>query len=79
MFEIIGLILALAILYLMFRFIKSATYLVVNSIIGIIIFLLLNFLGIGVKIDLFSIAIAAIAGIPGVVLVLILHFLGLAF
>jgi hypothetical protein len=36
-------------------------------------------IGINVKIDLFSIAIAAIGGIPGVVLVVILHLLGLAF
>jgi len=79
MMEILGLVLAIIILYLLFRIIKSATYILVNSVIGIILFFLLNMIGINVKIDLFSIAIAAIGGIPGVVLVVILHLLGLAF
>lgn len=79
MFEIIGLLLAFGILYILFKFVKTTTYLIINSIIGLIIFFILDMLGLHVKINLFSILIAAIAGIPGIILVTILHILGLAF
>jgi hypothetical protein len=59
---------------------KLVGYLIVNSIMGILIFYLLNnFFAVGIPITLLSIGIVAIAGIPGVVLVLIIHFLGLGF
>lgn len=79
MMEILGLLLAIGIFYLLFKFVKTAMYLLVNSVIGIAIFLLLNMFGISVKINIFSIAIAAIAGIPGVIIVVIMHLLKLAF
>lgn len=75
-----ALIVALLILYVLFGVLKNVAYLVANSIMGIIIFLLLNmFLGIGIPINLLSIGIVAIGGTAGVLLVLIIHFLGLGF
>jgi hypothetical protein len=47
---------------------------------GVIIFFALNlFLGAGIPINLLSVGVVALAGIPGVLLVLAIHFLGLGF
>lgn len=78
--ELGALLIAVAILYLLFGTLKNATYLVANSVMGIIIFLILNsILGIGIPLNIFSIGIVAIGGIAGVLLVLLIHFLGLGF
>jgi hypothetical protein len=78
--ELGALLLAFVILYLLFGALKNIGYLVANSIMGIIIFLLLNFLlGIGIPINILSVGIVAIGGTAGVILVLLIHFLGLGF
>lgn len=78
--EIGALIVAVVLFYILFRLLKPFINLVLNSVAGIFIFFLLNtFFGLTIPINVFSIGIVAIAGIPGVVLVLILHFFGLAF
>jgi inhibitor of the pro-sigma K processing machinery len=78
--EIIGLIIAIAILYVLFRVIGNIGALIVNAVIGIIILVLLNlFLSPPVVINIWSILISAIGGIVGVLIVLVLHFLGIAF
>ncbi|MFA5412795.1 MAG: pro-sigmaK processing inhibitor BofA family protein [Candidatus Micrarchaeia archaeon] len=79
MFELVGLLIALVIVYLILRFLKDPMYIIANSIMGIVIFFVLNLFGFGITIDLFSIGIVAIGGVAGVLLVLIFHFLGLAF
>ena len=79
MLEIVGLLVALVIVYLILRFLKDPMYIIANSIMGIIIFFVLNLFGLGIPIDIFSIGIVAIGGVAGVLLVLIFHFLGLAF
>jgi hypothetical protein len=76
---LVGLLVALLIVYLIFRFLKNPVYIIVNSIIGILAFILLNVLGAGIPINLFSVGIAAIGGLVGVLLVLLIHFLGLGF
>lgn len=79
-FELGALLLAFVIVYLLFSVLKNIAYLAANSIMGIIIFLLLNIvLGIGIPISLLSIGIVAIGGMAGVLLVLVIHFLGLGF
>ena len=78
--EVVAVLFAVFILYLLYSFLKSPLHLIANAVVGIIIFLLINmFLVRDVVINLFSIGTVAIAGIPGVLLVLLLHFLGLAF
>ncbi|MDD5172207.1 MAG: pro-sigmaK processing inhibitor BofA family protein [Candidatus ainarchaeum sp.] len=74
-----GLLIALLIVYLIFKFLKNPEYIIGNSIMGILIFFILNLVGAGIPINIFSVGIVAIGGIPGLVLVLIIHFLGLGF
>jgi hypothetical protein len=75
-----ALLVAIAIVYLMFGVLKNVAYLAANSVMGIIIFLLLNLvLRVDIPINLLSVGIVAIGGTAGVVLVLIIHFLGLGF
>jgi hypothetical protein len=76
---LVGLLVALLIVYLMFRFLKNPMYIIANSIVGIVIFFVLNVLGLGIPINIFSVGIAAIGGLLGVALVLLIHFLGLGF
>jgi inhibitor of the pro-sigma K processing machinery len=78
-FGLFGLLVALLIVYLIFRFLKNPMYIIANSIMGILIFLILNVFGVGIPINIFSIGIVALGGIPGVLLVLLIHFLGLGF
>jgi hypothetical protein len=74
-----GLMVALLIVYLIYRFLKDPTYIIANSVMGILIFLILNLFGAGIPINIFSVGIVAIGGIAGVVLVVLIHFLGLGF
>ncbi|NYZ75529.1 pro-sigmaK processing inhibitor BofA family protein [Candidatus Micrarchaeota archaeon] len=77
---LVGLLLALFIVYLIYRFLKNPLYIIANSVVGILIFLVLNFfLGLSIPINIFSVGIVAIGGVPGVLLVLLIHFLGLGF
>jgi len=78
--ELGSLLIAFFILFLLYLFLKNTLHIVANSVMGIIIFLIVNlFLVREVAINIFSVGIVAIAGIPGVVLVLLIHFLGLGF
>ena len=78
--EVATLLLAIVLIYVLWNVLKNVGHLVVNSIMGIIIFWLLNeFFGLGIPIYWLSILVVAIAGIPGVLLVLLIHFLGLGF
>ncbi len=75
-----ALLVAVFILYLLYVFLKNPLHLVANAIMGLIVFFIINmFLVRDVAVNLFSVGIVAIAGIPGVLLVLLLHFLGLGF
>jgi inhibitor of the pro-sigma K processing machinery len=56
---------------------RYGKYLVVNSILGIIVLALADFIGIAVPINLFTILVCALAGIPGALLVIILFLLGI--
>ncbi len=55
---------------------STIRYLVVNSIFGLIILALAKFLGLPVPINLITVIICALAGIPGALLVLLLFVLG---
>ena len=78
--EVATLIVAVIIIYVLWKILEDATQLAINSIIGIIIFWLLNqFFNMGIPINWLSILVVALAGIPGVILVVLIHFLGLGF
>ncbi|MFZ0010983.1 MAG: pro-sigmaK processing inhibitor BofA family protein [Halobacteriota archaeon] len=55
---------------------RTIRYLVVNSILGLIVLALAKFLGLAVPINLITVIICALAGIPGALLVLLLFVLG---
>ena len=78
--ELGTLILAVVLIVILWKLLQDPKQIVINSIIGIIIFWLLNeFLAIGIPINWLTILIVALAGIPGVILVLLIHYLGLGF
>jgi len=78
--EVATVVVAVVVIYVLWKILQDARQLAVNSIIGIIVFWLLNqFFGLGIPINWLSILVVALAGIPGVVLVLLIHFLGLGF
>ena len=71
-------ILVLIVLYILVKLgLRYGKYLVVNSILGIIVLALADFIGIAVPINLFTILVCALAGIPGALLVIILVLLGI--
>jgi pro-sigmaK processing inhibitor BofA len=75
-------ILVLIVLYLLVKFgLRFGKYLVVNSILGIIVLVIANFFlanfGLTVPIDLVTILICALAGIPGALLVILLVVIGI--
>lgn len=79
-YELLALLVAVVLIYVLWKLLNVIGYLIANSIMGILVFWVLNaFLGLGIPISILSIAIVAIAGIPGVLIVLIIHFLGLGF
>lgn len=78
--ELAALLLSIVILYVLYRVLKELAKLLINSVAAVILLFLVNlFLGLGIAINIWSVAIVAISGLPGLVLVIILHFLGLAF
>jgi pro-sigmaK processing inhibitor BofA len=75
-------ILVLIILYILVKLgLRFGKYLVVNSILGIIVLVIANFFlvhfGFTVPIDLVTILICALAGIPGALLIILLVLLGI--
>jgi inhibitor of the pro-sigma K processing machinery len=71
-------ILVLIVLYLLLKIWKRyGKYLVVNSILGVLVLALANYFGTPVPINLVTVLICALAGIPGAVLVILLFVLGI--
>jgi SigmaK-factor processing regulatory protein BofA. len=56
---------------------RTISYLVVNSIFGLLVLALAKFLGLPVPINWITVLICALAGIPGAVLVILLYWLGI--
>jgi len=78
--EIGAVLIALFLLFLIVKFISSPLHIIANSILGIVLFLLVNtFFGVGIPITLLSVGVVAIGGIPGAILVFLLHVTGLGF
>ncbi|MBC2697757.1 MAG: hypothetical protein HF976_13080 [ANME-2 cluster archaeon] len=75
------LVVAIAAFIGVYYFFKVVKYLVVNSIVGLILLFISNFLlgmlnmGFSVDINWVSILICAVGGIPGVIIVILLGFL----
>lgn len=77
------LVVAIAAFIAIYYFLKVVKYLAVNSIVGLILLFISNFvlgmldMGFSVDINWVSILICAIAGIPGVMIVILLGFLNI--
>ncbi len=55
---------------------RTIRYLLVNSIFGLVVLALAKFFGLAVPINIITVLICALAGIPGALLVVILTLLG---
>lgn len=77
--EIVALLVGIALLYLLFKIVKSLISLLISSIIAVVLLFGLNFFGLGIVINLWSVLIVAIAGLPGLLLVILLHLLKITF
>ncbi len=78
--EIGAVVVAVFLVYLLLRFLFKPMHIIANSILGIVIFFLMNmFFGVGIPITILSVGIVAVGGILGVVLVFLLHVTGLGF
>lgn len=66
-------------LYVAFRLLKNAKALAVNAVVGLVVLVVANLVGLGVEISLLAVLICAVAGIPGAVLVVLLAYLDVAF
>jgi hypothetical protein len=61
------------------RILQAIRPLFVNAVVGLLVFLVASWLGIGVEVDWLTLAVVAIGGLPGAVLVVLLSVFGVAF
>lgn len=83
-FLVLGPLLSFVLLALLiivaFKFGTSILWLVINSVIGMILLIAINFLPfINITINIWSILIVVFGGIPGVILLILLSALNIAF
>lgn len=74
-------VLGLAVVFLLGagRIMQAIRPLIVNTVVGLVVFLVVGWLGIGVEIGWLSLLVVAIGGLPGAVLVVLLSLLDVAF
>jgi hypothetical protein len=78
--EIIVLVLAIIVAFVLYKILKTATSLAINAVLGILILIAAKFLfGLNIAITFLAIIICAIGGIFGALLIILLNYLGLAF
>ena len=78
--ELGTLLVALIILYLLIVFVQNPVAILINALIAIgILFLLNAIFNIGIPINIITVAIVALGGLPGLLLLIIIRLLGLGF
>ncbi len=78
--ELSILVLAIIAAVILYKVLKTAKRMVINTVIGLVILVLANFaLGLKIAYTPIVIAICAIGGTVGAILVIVLHCLGIAF
>ncbi len=78
--EPIILLLAVLAVIAVYYVLKTAKYLIVNTIMGLIILAVGNMVfNLGIPYSAFALLVCALGGIPGAVLVILLHVLHIAF
>ncbi|HLC93318.1 MAG TPA: pro-sigmaK processing inhibitor BofA family protein [archaeon] len=77
---IITALLVLALVFIALKLGKSIIWLAINSVIGIIFLIIINFFPfVNITINIWSVLIAVFGGVPGVILLIILDLLKIAF
>jgi len=77
---LLTLLVLILVIFIAIKLGKEIVWLALNSVIGLIVLILINFLPfINIDINIWSILIVAIGGIPGIALVILLDLLGIAF
>jgi hypothetical protein len=61
------------------RILQAIRPLFVNAVVGLLVFLVANWAGVGVEVNWLTLAVVAIGGLPGAVLVVLLSVFGVAF
>ena len=78
--EIIIVLLAIIGVIVAYYLLKTATHLIINAILGLIILVAANVIfNLGISYSLPALLVCAFAGIPGAIIVIILHLFGVAF
>ncbi|TGC08942.1 pro-sigmaK processing inhibitor BofA family protein [Methanolobus halotolerans] len=78
--EILILIVAIIIAFVLYKLLKTATKMAVNAILGLIVLIVANaVLGLGIAYSWIVILICAIAGVVGALLIILLSYLNIAF
>ncbi len=78
--ELIILFLVILAVIAAYYFLKTATHLIVNTVLGLIILVLGNIIfKLGIAYTIPAILVCALGGIPGAILVILLHVFGVAF
>ena len=77
--ELAVLAVALVVLLGAARILQAVRPLIVNAVVGLLVFLAASWFGIGVEINWLTLAVVAIGGLPGAILVVLLSVFGVAF
>lgn len=78
--EIVILIIAIIVAYVLFKLLKTATKMAVNAILGLLVLIVANaVLGLGIAYSWIVILTCAIAGVIGALLIIVLSYVGVTF
>ena len=78
--EIVVLVLAIIVAFVLYKILKTATSLAINAVLGILVLIAAKFfLGIQLVITWLAIVVCAIGGIFGALLIILLNYLKLGF
>ncbi len=78
--EIVIVLAAIVIAYLLYHVLKTVKNMVVNAIIGLLVLVIANIvLGLGIAYTWVVVLTCAIAGVVGAILVILLHYVGIFF
>lgn len=78
--EIIIVLLAIIGVVVAYYLLKTATHLIINAVLGLIIFFAANAIfDVGINYSLPALLVCAFAGIPGAIIVILLHMFNVAF
>jgi len=78
--DILFVILAILGVIIAYYFLKTATHLIINTVLGLIIFFIANAVfDTGIPYSFAALLVCAFGGIPGAIIVILLHMSGIAF